>query len=132
MYKPDPGSTVSVSATPPAPVISVGGSTTFCQGDSVILSISSNPAYTYQWELNGRSYWNKFIFSCKTAGIISEVSYSTGCSSYSSNTVAVTVNAKPAVPTITPSGSTDFCSGLNVGLSVVNNSSLTYQWIIRN
>ena len=115
-YIPDPTSTVSVS-----------GSTTFCQGDSVVLSTSQSSGNSYQWKLNGNSIsgatGNSFT-AFSSGNYTVEVTNSAGCSATSS-TISVAVNS---LPTSTVSGSTTFCQGDSVVLSTSQSSGNSYQW----
>lgn len=54
---------------------------------------------------------------------------SNGCGNQtSSNSVTVTVNNAPIVPTISTNGATSFCSGGSVQLSIPIQSGVIYQW----
>ena len=121
---------VNVAPTPASPTINTIGSTTFCQGDSVTLSVTNITGNTYQWKLNGGAIeiiQNSLI--AKSSGTYSlSVSNSSGCSVNSTNTYNVIVNPKPTVPTVSLSGAISFCQGGSVELSVINNPSYTYQW----
>ncbi|OFY62465.1 MAG: hypothetical protein A2Y71_00010 [Bacteroidetes bacterium RBG_13_42_15] len=125
-------SAVAVTAkdAPVAPLISTEGDLIFCQGDSVVLSVSNTPGYTFQWKLNGGAVGtNSYKYSSKTSGTYTlTVSNSSGCSVNSTNEINVTVNPSPALPTVNISGPTTFCAGSDVDLTVTNNSSYTYQW----
>jgi hypothetical protein len=98
--------------TPPAaPVITAGGPTTFCAGGSVILTSSYGSGNTWSTtETTG-------AINVNMTGTYS-VTYTdgSGCSS-SSAPINVTVNASPAIPTVSPDGPTTFCSGGSVNLS---------------
>lgn len=98
--------------TPPAnPVITPSGATTFCNGNSVVLT--SSQAIGNTWS---NSSTNNAI-TVTTSGTYS-VTYTdgNGCSA-SSTPVIVTVNNNPATPTITPSGATTFCEGSAITLT---------------
>ena len=121
---------ITVAASPSAPLISADGSQIICQGDSVGLSITPTSGYNYQWKLNGGTIGtNSHLLSAKSAGTYSlTVANSIGCSTNSTNTVDITVNAIPSLPTVNLSGSTSFCQGDSVDLSVASNAGYTYQW----
>lgn len=111
---------------PSAPTISAGSPTTFCQGDSVMLT--SSLENTYLWN---NSSTTQSINVSSTGNYLVVVSNSFGCTA-SSQAVAVTVNPNPSVPTITTGSSTTFCEGDSVTLScdpadsyLWNNSSTT-------
>lgn len=103
--------TVTVNSNPATPTITAGGATTFCDGGSVTLTSS---------ELTGND-WS----TSETTGAINVTSTgnytvtftdANGCFATSAPT-AVTVNALPTAPVITPSGSTSICDGETVSLS---------------
>jgi len=50
--------------------ITASGPTSFCNGDSVVLSVTSNPSFSYQWKRNGvlLSGENANSFSAKSSG----------------------------------------------------------------
>jgi PKD repeat protein len=122
--------TVNVLDAPSAPLISTDGDLEFCQGDSVVLSVTPTAGYTYQWKLNGGAVdTDSSQYCAKSSGTYSlTVSNSTGCSVDATNTVSVTVNPVPTLPTVNISGPTTFCEGDTVGLSVTDNPAYTYQW----
>ena len=102
---------VTVNANPVAPTITPSGSTTFCDGGSV--DLTSSQATGNLWSTGATTQQ----ISATTSGSYS-VTFTdgNGCSATSAATV-VTVNANPAAPTITPSGSTTFCDGGSVDLT---------------
>jgi hypothetical protein len=115
---------VTVNALPTA-AITASGSTTFCQGDSVVLTASSGSSY--QWKLNGTNITGaaSATYTALTAGNHSvEVTNASNCSATSTST-SITVNALPTAA-ITASGSTTFCQGDSVVLTASSGSS--YQW----
>jgi len=127
----DTSSIVTVTSidAPVAPLITADGDTEFCQGDSVILSVTNTAGYTYLWKLSGGEVGTTYKHAAKSSGKYSlTVTNSTGCKTAAVDTVSVTVNAKPSLPTINISGTTTFCEGSSVELSVINNPALTYQW----
>ena len=103
---------VTVNPTPATPTITAGGATTFCAGGSVTLTSSS--ATNNVWSPGGATTQS---ITVTNSGTYSVVVNNGGCASVASNTIAVTVNPLPAVPTITPSGATTFCSGGSVTLT---------------
>jgi PKD repeat protein len=122
--------TITANVAPVAPLISADGDLEFCQGDSVVLSVTNTVGYIYQWKLNGGAVGTDSCrYVAKAAGTYSlTVSNSTGCSADATNTINVTVNPKPSIPTVNISGPTTFCQGSDVELSVTDNPSYTYQW----
>lgn len=108
----------------PGPVITPMGPTTFCQGDSVVLSAETGTAY--EWS-TGATTQN---ITVKTAGNYSvDVTSSTGCKNKSANT-AVTVLTIPAMPgTIT--GQSPTCAGSTQPYSVAAVAgATTYDWTV--
>jgi hypothetical protein len=106
---------VTVNPNPATPTISASGSTTFCNGGSVILTSSSATGNTWS---NGAASQSITVAS---SGNYS-VTVSNGACSSTSNPTPVTVNSNPATPTISASGSTTFCNG---GLVTLTSSSTT-------
>jgi len=121
---------VDVLDPPERPTIEVSGPTGFCEGDSVVLSITENEAYTYQWKsdygyiagIKGSQ------FTATESGSYSiEVTGDNGCKILS-NPVSVISSTAPDPPTIVSGGSLNFCQGDSVELSTEYNSGYTYQW----
>jgi gliding motility-associated-like protein len=110
--------TVTVNPNP-TPTITPGGPTTFCQGDSVVLTASG--AQTYLWNTGA----NTLTITVTTSGNYQVTETSTvGCTGISAITV-VTVNPLPT-PTITAGGPVTFCAGGSVTLTSSPESS--YSW----
>ena len=96
----------------PTPIISAIRPTTFCQGDSVILT--SSLSSTYMWS-NGDTTQS---ITVKSSGKFSLTSFNAvGCISLPADTVTIKVNPLPAKPTITANGPTTFCLGDSVTLT---------------
>ncbi|MFC2080231.1 FG-GAP-like repeat-containing protein [Bacteroidota bacterium] len=121
---------INVYSNPTSPTFTVSGNTTFCEGDSVTLSVVSKTGLQYEWLLDGFDYEfgtdSIVIYWPGTYNL--EVYNSDGCSALSTNTVALTVNDPPAAPFLNVNGSSDLCGGDSVELSVIFDPSLTYQW----
>jgi hypothetical protein len=111
---------VTVDPSPATPTISAGGSTTFCEGGSVTLTAPSSSFYLWS---NGATTQSIVVTASGSYSVT--VTNAGGCSATSAAT-AVTVNAAPATPTITPSGPTTFCEGGSVTLTAPNGFS--YLW----
>jgi large repetitive protein len=111
---------VTVNATPSAPSITAGGPTTFCEGGSVTLTAPAG--FNYTWS-NGAT--TQSIAVSATGSYSVTVTNASGCSATSAPT-AVTVNATPATPSITPSGPTTFCEGGSVTLTAP--AGFSYAW----
>ena len=105
--------------TPVVPVITNGGSTTLCNGNSVKLSAPVSTHYLWSTGDTTQSV------TIKTAGKDSvQTTDINGCSAYSAP-VTITANT-PLIPTITASSSTTFCNGDSVQLSAT--SFAHYLW----
>ncbi|MFL6246902.1 MAG: carboxypeptidase regulatory-like domain-containing protein [Thermoanaerobaculia bacterium] len=114
---------------PATPTITPDGPTTFCAGDSVLLSSSS--ASGNQWYLDGNPIGGETnqTYSATLAGAYTVIVTAVGgCTSASSAATNVTVNPTPATPTITPGGPTTFCAGGSVLLT--SSSASGNQWYL--
>lgn len=122
---------ISILTAPVAPNISASGSTSFCQGDSVVLTSSS--ATNNLWS-NGET--TESIVVNNSGNYV--VSVSNGTCSSSSNPVQVDVTPYPIEPTISASGPTSFCPSESVTLTSSNangnswNTGDTTQFIVVN
>jgi hypothetical protein len=104
----------------PLPVIYPQGPTTFCEGDSVLLS-SSNGYTTYKWS-TGSSSTN---ITVKTSGTYTlEVTDDKGCKGTTS--VQITVLPRPT-PRVTVTGPLTFCEGESVTLDAGDGYG-SYRW----
>lgn len=103
----------------PVPTITANGSTTFCQGSSVVLSSSAGTAYLWS---NGAT--TQSITVSTSGNYTVRTSQSGGCSATSAAR-SVTVGSAPT-PTITANGPTTFCNGGNVTLTA--SSGTAYAW----
>jgi hypothetical protein len=112
---------VVVNANPVKPTIAITGSTTLCQGESVRLTAS--PATSYLWSTGATT---QFIDVSTAGSYTVQVGNASGCSSVSSDAVAVVVNPIPNKPVITVSRSTTLCQGEIVILSAPESAS--YLW----
>ncbi|HEY0109622.1 MAG TPA: hypothetical protein VGB67_08355, partial [Fibrella sp.] len=117
---------VKVQANLPATgTISATGNTTFCEGDSVRLTVSTASGNTILWS-NGATTQSIWV---KTSGTYSAQVSSPGCTPTTTNSITVTVKPKPATPTISASGSTTFCAGGSVTLTASTNiSGASWLW----
>jgi hypothetical protein len=113
----------------PSATISTQGSTTFCSGDSVLLTGNSGSTLSYQWTKNQIAIpgANSLNYTAKTAGNYRlEVTNSHGCHRTSS-VKKILVNSLPTA-SISALGSTSFCQGGSVMLQGPLTSGLSYQW----
>jgi len=114
---------VNIGDAPAPTTISSMGSLSICPGDSVVLS-SADVAPFYLWS-NGETTQSIIVRSTGSYSV--QLGSSFSCLSTPSNTVEILQGASPAMPTISASGSTTFCSGTG---SVVLTSSQAgrYLW----
>ena len=112
---------ITVNDLPATPVITVGGSITFCQGGSVTLTASSVSGLV--WSPGGATTASITVTS--SGNYSATATNGNGCSSTSA-TVPVTVNPLPEKPVITVVGSATFCQGGSVTLSAP--ASTSYLW----
>ncbi|MFN4766198.1 MAG: beta strand repeat-containing protein, partial [Bacteroidota bacterium] len=113
----------SPACVPPTASINAGGSTTFCQGGSVVLNANTGTGLTYQWRNNGTdiSGATNASYTATSAGSYSVVINNAPACSTVSSAIVVTV---PSSNTITLSSAT----GSNTQSVTVNNaiSNVTY------
>ncbi len=109
---------VTVNQLPTAQII-VNGSTTLCQGGSVVLTATGGTSYLWS---NGTSTASTTINTTGNYNVI--VTNSNNCSATSSTT-NIQVSANPSV-TVTGSGTTSFCLGGSITLTATGGTS--YQW----
>ncbi|MEX6690348.1 gliding motility-associated C-terminal domain-containing protein [Danxiaibacter flavus] len=115
---------VTIGTPPAKPEISAGGSTTFCAGDSVVLTATSNATLpTYTWS-NGSTNQTLTVFTSGNYAV--QVKDSSGCTSVASDSIKIVVNPLPAIPTITSAGPLSFCQGDSVILKAT--AAITYFW----
>jgi PKD repeat protein len=122
--------TITVNPAPASPLINASGSSTFCQGDSILLNVQGNPAYNYQWKLNGGAVGTNSnqLYAKNSGRYILSLTNASGCSVYSVNYIDVNVSSNPTLPSVNISGPTTFCQGSSVELSVSNTAGYSYQW----
>jgi hypothetical protein len=97
------------------------GTAQFCVGSSVVLS--ADAGFRYLWS-NGDTT-QSIVVSAPGQFTVQLIS-AEGCSSASSDPIAVSVSATPATPTITASGSTTLCNGTSIVLTA--SSAAHYRW----
>ncbi len=112
---------ITVLTAPAQPTITAGGSTTFCQGDSVMLSSSAGSAYLWSTGETTQDIWAGTSGSY-TVRVFDDL----GCGSDSSDPLLVTANPLPDQPVITASGPTTFCDGDSVDL--ISTDAFSFLW----
>ena len=103
----------------PVPTITQSGPTTFCEGDSVVLTASG--ATSYLWSTGATTQAITVVVS-GTYDV--SVTDGNGCEG-TSNGITITVNPLPT-PTITADGPIQFCDGGDVNLTVSDGA--TFLW----
>ncbi|MES2389621.1 MAG: SMP-30/gluconolactonase/LRE family protein [Bacteroidota bacterium] len=93
------------------PVITASGATTFCAGGNVTLTSSSLTNNLWSNNATTRS------ITVSASGSYTVRVAMSGCTSDAGSPVAVTVNPKPATPTITAGGPVNLCTGETVTLT---------------
>ncbi len=122
---------ISVIVNPlPNVTVSLSGPTTFCLGDSIILSVPFSATQTYQWsDANGiiaNATLNSIkLFNSGTYSVKATITGS-GCFATSAATT-ITVNSLPAA-VLTANGPTTFCQNGSVLLTATTGVGYTYIW----
>jgi hypothetical protein len=117
---------ISVTIATPTALITASGSTTFCEGGSVILTTPLDASYTYQWQLDGNSISGATSnsYTAITSGSYTVVITNNNCSS-TSNSISVTVNPSPTVNNIT---SQTVCAGQQTTPITFSGTATSYNW----
>ncbi|NEM98054.1 Ig-like domain-containing protein [Pontibacter burrus] len=130
--------TVTVNTRPKA-TIAAASATTFCNGGSVVLTATAEPAtpvgtgsYTYQWFNSTSPTPNTPVGSARTYTATTSGSYyvvitntAGGCAGAPSGSIPVTVNP---IPVANAGGDKTMCSGESVILGVAPVAGYTYSW----
>jgi gliding motility-associated-like protein len=117
----DPVST-SVLPLPAKPTITPSGATTFCQGNSVSLSVSA--AASYAWS-DGNTTNPRVVNTSLTSVTVKAIDAS-GCQSIDSDPVTIQVNPLPPAPTVSPINSV--CPGSTIMLTAMGGTDGQYRW----
>lgn len=112
--------TVTVNANPSAPTVAANGPTSFCTGDSVVLT--SNQSSGNMWNPGGETTSSIVVNASGTYSVT--YTDGNGCSATSAPTT-VSVSSSPA-PTVSITGSTSLCPGETVTLTASTADS--YLW----
>lgn len=115
----------------PVVSISASGPTSFCLGDSVILTSSITNGVSYQWRKNGVNIAGatNYTYIALTAGSYDLIVNNLGGCGDTSNIINTVVNTGPTA-TITAGGPTSFCPGGSVTLNANTGTGYTYQWLL--
>jgi hypothetical protein len=107
--------------------ISPGGATTFCQGNTVLLSATYSGT-SVQWKKNGVNIpgATSSTYSVNKSGNYAAVTTSL-CGTATSSTIIVTVSKNPNA-SISADGAPTFCAGGNVTLTEIPIAGCSYQW----
>jgi hypothetical protein len=104
---------VSVYALPQKPIITIGGSTEICKGDSVVLSAPTGYS-AFLWSDNSV---NREIVIKTSATLNVNVFDQHNCKSPASDNIKIIVNPLPPKPSITIIGDSAVCEGDSIELS---------------
>jgi hypothetical protein len=118
---------VSLSIPPPKPVVTAEGPLAFCAGNAVTLR--SDATEGNQWLLDGVliNGASGVTYKAEKAGRYTvQVTNAAGCS-IASDQITVNINALPAIPTVSTSGSTKLCAGSKITLT--SSASIGNQWL---
>jgi hypothetical protein len=112
----------------PTSSITTTGTTTFCQGDSVLLTGNTGTGYSYLWLLDGVStgLTNNPLNAKAGGNYTLRVTGPGGCSVVSGS-VPVIVNPKPSA-LLTSTGPVAFCNGDSVLLKLTGSSGTSKEW----
>jgi hypothetical protein len=125
--------TVTISSLPTATITS-GGSTSICQGSTVVLNANTGTGLTYQWKNNGTNISGATTasYSATTAGSYTVVVTNSNICSATSTVTTVTVNTN-VIPTFTEVA--PVCSGGSLSTlptTSINNISGTWTPEVNN
>jgi len=131
-----PQFTVVANTPPKAPTVTATSDVNFCLGTSVLLEGSSevdNPIY--EWTSSpaiANLPRTKDISASKEANYKLRVIDKNACASPYSAEVKLIAKPRPEKPTISTSGSTEFCEGQTIVLTSSNAGASSYSWTKKN
>ena len=118
----------------PTVTIKATGTTTFCSGDSVLLTSDTNATWTYQWQRNTQTINNATTdqYYAKLGGTYRMlISTPAGCTVVSNNIVVTAPNGANALLFVQyPQGQNYLCKGNTLFLGTIGGGGggTTYQW----
>jgi hypothetical protein len=118
----------------PLPVVALApsGSSAFCQGDAISVTITGTTGGNSQWYLNGVAISGETsnTYAATTPGLYNMIkTNSNGCSDSAAVGIVVIENPLPVV-NLTPSGSTAFCQGDAINVTITGTTGGTSQWYL--
>lgn len=119
---------LTVLPIPATPSITPSGATSFCPGNSVTLSSSSDPGYvSYEWISSGELTSSILLTPPTNSTTVRAVKVygANGCSSTSSNVTVVVYDT--IQPTITVIGSSNLCTGQTTA-DLQSSAAASYLW----
>jgi hypothetical protein len=127
--------TLTVIATPPAPVLPTASPSTICQGQSSTLTATTVEGATVDWFTGNCGGTPVAGGASPTVSPMETTTYfararnaSTGCASGSCAAVTVTVNAAPAIPVSPTAMPPSICQGQSSTLSASVPAGVTVEW----
>lgn len=114
----------------PAANINYSGNTTFCSGNSLLLSANSGSGLSYEWYINGFTTGVSTLnYNASVGGnYVVKVTNASNCYAFSS-ALNIVVNPIPNV-NVSASGNTNICPGNTVTLIAPLDNNNTYQWAV--
>ena len=122
---------VIANSVPDSPTINNSASYSICEGESVELSVDEVSNHSYQWYLNGGalSSANTTAINANQEGTYTVAAINSyNCSTFSTDTVHLSVIELPTNTNIQLSGLPAICPGQPIDLSVEENVEFNYQW----
>jgi gliding motility-associated-like protein len=119
--------TITLTLELEIPNLSMQGASTFCQGDSLLLSVIEDPNRTYQWYRDGEvigsngqahQYW-----AYESGSYVLQVS--NACQSVETEAVSLIVHPVPAAPAVVDGV---VCEGETVTLEAYSPGATAYHW----
>ena len=113
------------------PELNADGFLTFCEGDTVTLSVVEVAGVSYQWSLNDTLIDGATgpELTVDTSGVYTVVGTSSGCSSASSDAAIITIEPIFS-PGIFVQGDTTFCDGGSISLDGEAPMGMDHQWYL--